>query len=148
MLRKGQKNCFDALVSNGLVGSLLDEYEKQNPLNFTSLLTLCAHKDIPGLTLLTDQNIPEIKDSWGDIAQQHKELQREELRLERQNHYKDVNSDIINMSLDLTEDEFKDCYWQSLELKESEEDEDEYYPLLNTDRLKRSLRNILSSKIR
>ena len=359
LLRKGQKNCFDALVSNGLVGSLLDEYDGGNPLNFTSLLTLCAYADIPEirtdfsrLTLLTGQNIPEherkaetdfsrltlltgqnipgieqdkdpvrsnpgekshhhhakkplaltaaqekvisvlaeyyeiqlniimekfsieqltqpidklqvevteFKDafdtfnkinielvsqeitdsimrdcfdhqtakqfinfvnmiksvngihshnrielieklsaavlikpeildnrilmdkvidwlygakidaedslfaaecgflpnkesfhkesehSWGDIAQQHEDRQREKLRLKRQQKYDDLDIDIINMSLGLTDDEFRNCYWESFE---ETKDELGYYPLLNTDRLKRSIRNILSSKIR
>jgi len=349
--RKGQKNCFDALVSKELVGSLLEEYEKQNPLNFTSLLTLCAHKDIPDLTLPTKKNIPEherkagagagtdsshltfvsqsiaatqqdedvvssstgakshhhhakkplaltayqekvisevaqnfdipleiimkkfsieqltlpivklraevvefisaceafyeideklvsagithprMRDcferqtakqtinfvnmiklvpshneielieklsaavlirpeildnitlknkvidwlygaeidaedslfaaecgflpnkesfkeesehSWGDIAQQE-DLQRKELRLERQQNYIDVNSDIINMSLDLTEDEFRHCYFHSFEERKDGSFEDIE---LNTDLLKELIQKALSSKIR
>lgn len=176
ILIRRQKTCFDALVSNGLVGSLLDEYNKRNPLNFTSLLTLCAYADIPEirtdfsritlltgqnipehkrkagagtdfphLTLITEQNIPEFKDSRGDIAQQHKDLQRENLRLERQRDYRDLNSDIINMSLDLTDDEFRNCYMESLEAKK---DELEDYFEINTDLLKESIRNALNSKTR
>ncbi len=87
----------------------------------------------------------ESEHSWGDIAQQHKHIQRENLRLGRQRDYRDLNSDIINMSLDLTDDEFRKCYFGSLEEKK---DELEDYLEVNTDLLKRLIRNALNSKIR
>lgn len=86
----------------------------------------------------------ESEHSWGDIAQQE-DLQRENLRLERQHYYRDLNSDIINMSLDLTDDEFRNCYLESLEAKK---DELEDYFEINTDWLKESIRNALNSKTR
>jgi hypothetical protein len=173
ILIRRQKTCFDILVASGLINNLENPFQELKGLDFTSLLTLCAYRDIPEirtdfsrltlltgqkipeherkagagagndfshLTFLTEQNIPEFKDSRRDIAQRD-----EKRRTERQQKYDDLDIDIINMSLELTDDEFENCYVRSLEEKK---DELGYYPSLNTDRLKRSIRNILSSKIR
>jgi hypothetical protein len=53
------------------------------------------------------------------------------------------------MSLDLTEDEFRDCYWKSAELKEiGSEYCSGYYYEYNTDLHKELIQKALSSKTR
>lgn len=66
ILIRRQKTCFDILVASGLINNLENPFQELKGLDFTSLLTLCAYRDIPEirtdfsrLTLLTGQNIPE-----------------------------------------------------------------------------------------